>query len=565
MTRLSRPLETIKPRYDAIVIGSGYGGGIAASRLARAGKRVCVVERGREVPTGRFPSRFPEMAREFQLRGRRVSTGPDTALYDVRLGDDMHVLVGCGLGGGSLVNAGVALRPDARVFADPVWPGQIRQDGTLDEGYARARAWLRPAPHPRAAEMTKFKALAAAGREAGWTPVAPPVVVSAEPNVNPAGVAQPACTLCGDCCGGCNVGAKNTVALTYLPDAMRHGAEIFTEVKAVDLRQAADGRWRLRLLPLGAAKTSANAGGVDVEAETVVLAAGTLGSTEILLRARDNGLPVSDELGRHFSANGDIIAFGYGARMPVQAVGVGHPAKVEGLEIGASVSGQLEIDDAEDLARSLCVQEGALPSALAAVLPVIFLPGGRLLGALQSLVSGVYKGPFASLQTFFAVSHDTAAGRLALDGDRLALTWPGAKDEPVYRRLDEILTRLVESAGGKYIKNPLAGTLMGHTPATAHPLGGCRMGADGASGVVDHMGRVFDARPGAGSTAVHKGLYVMDGSIIPRSLGVNPLLTISALAERAMLHMGREWGLSFDAGPRDPTPELAGLIPGATA
>ncbi len=147
-----------------------------------------------------------------------------------------------------------------------------------------------------------------------------------------------------------------------------------------------------------------------VAADMVVLAAGTLGSTEILLRSREHGLAVSDRLGRSFSANGDIIAFGYGARLPVNAIGVGHPAKVEGLDVGACVSGQIEIVDAQDLAKSLTIQEGVLPSALAPLLPALFIPNGRLLGALKSLIAGVYKGPFASLQTFFAVSHDSGLG-----------------------------------------------------------------------------------------------------------------------------------------------------------
>ena len=97
---------------------------------------------------------------------------------------------------------------------------------------------------------------------------------------------------------------------------------------------------------------------------------------------------------------------------------------MEGLDVGAAVSGQIEIVDEDDLARSLTIQEGVLPSALAPILPVLFLPNGRLLGALQSLVSGVYKGPFAGLQTFFAVSHDSAAGRLGLEDDRISLQWP---------------------------------------------------------------------------------------------------------------------------------------------
>jgi cholesterol oxidase len=545
MTRLAVAFDRLRPRYDVVVVGSGYGGGVSASRLARAGKRVAVLERGREFVTGEFPSRFPDLRGEMQLTGKRLRLGSPTGLYDVRFGEDMHVLVGCGLGGGSLINAGVALRPDARVFADPSWPAEIARDGLLEEGYRRANQWLRPARDPAAAGRTKFRALEAAGAALGKAPVAAPVVVSFEANVNPAGVAQPACTHCGDCCGGCNVGAKNTVALTYLPDAVRHGAEIFTHCRVVRVGKAPGGGWRVLLERLD----GAGAGGAprSVDADIVVLAAGTLGSTEILLRSRAQGLALSDRLGERFSANGDIIAFGYGAGLPVNAIGLGHPAKIEGIDVGACVSGQIEIVDEGDLAGSLTIQEGVLPSALAPLLPALFIPNGRLLGALKSLISGVYKGPFSSLQTFFAVSHDSAAGRLVLEDDRVALTWPGAASEPVYRRLDAALEALVRRAGGSYVKNPLAGTMMGQQPATAHPLGGCGMGEDRSCGVVDHKCRVFDAGAGAGSTDVHEGLYVIDGALMPRSLGVNPLLTITALAERAMLHMAADRGLGFDA------------------
>lgn len=543
MTRLARSLDHARPRYDVIVVGSGYGGGVSAMRLARAGKRVAVIERGREVLTGEFPSRFPDMRHEMHVSGARMTMGSPTGLYDVRLGEDMHVLVGRGLGGGSLVNAGVALRPDARVFTDPVWPGQIRQDGLLDAGYARARRWLRPARDPEASALTKYKALEAASVALGGSPIAPEIVVGFADTVNPAGIAQPACTRCGDCCAGCNVGAKNTVALTYLPEAVRHGADLFTHGRVTHLSSTQGGGWQVHIERVDRPGDGYNQH-LALAADMVILAAGTLGSTEILLRSRDKGLALSDRLGERFSANGDIIAFGYGAKVPVNAVGVGHPAKVEGMNVGAAVSGQLEIHDPDDLAKSLTIQEGVLPSALAPILPVMFVPNGRLLGALQSLVSGVYKGPFASLQTFFAVSHDNAAGRFRLEGDRLALSWPGAKDEAVYQRLDAALSALVGKVGGKYVKNPLAGSVMGNQPATAHPLGGCAMGADRTSGVVDHAGRVYDAAPGKSASAVHAGLHVIDGAIIPRSLGVNPLLTITALAERAMLHVTREHGLA---------------------
>lgn len=536
---LSRPWSELRPHYDVVVVGSGYGGGVAAARLAQAGKRVAVIERGREFPTGSFPQRFQELRPELRVSGAKMSSGPETALYDVRFGDDMHVLVGCGLGGGSLVNAGVALRPDDRVFADPVWPGQIAQDPTLDEGFERARKWLAPASDPQAANYTKFQALDVASRAIGSRPIAPPVVVSFEDRVNAAGIAQSACTRCGDCCGGCNVGAKNTVALTYLPEAVRNGAACFTEMKVSHVSRDQTGRWSVWIKPsLSGSSRSEITLPSSITADVVVLAAGTLGSTEILMRSRDQGLEISERVGTRFSANGDIIAFGYGVDRPVNAIGVGHPAKGDLPAVGAAVSGQIEIDDPEVLANELRIQEGVLPSALAPILPVLFVPNGRLMGALHSLINGVYKGPLANLQTFFAVSHDSASGRMALENGKLRIVWPEARGEPVYQRLDEMLGRIVGELGGSYVKNPL-GSVMGHQPATAHPLGGCPMARDRDSGVVNHKGQVFDGAARAEACGVHRGLYVIDGSIIPRSLGVNPLLTITALAERAMMHWDR--------------------------
>ncbi len=564
MTRLALPPERLKQTYDVVVIGSGYGGGVTAARLSRAGKSVAVLERGLEFVTGEFPGKFPDLKNNLQVRGRHVRTGPDTALFDVRLGDDMHVLVGCGLGGGSLVNAGVSLRPDTRVFADEVWPCQIRQDGLLDKGFTSAESWVRPSSDPRAGELTKYKVLKQAGDALGHPVVAPRVAVSFTDTINAAGIAQKACTRCGDCCGGCNVGAKNTVALTYLPYAARHGAEMFTSITVRHIEKTG-ARWRVHCAPTGRANGNAATRDIVVEATIVVVAAGTLGSTEILLRSRERGLALSDRLGQRFSANGDIIAFGYGAKSPVNSIGVGYPSKLDGLEVGASVSGQLELRDALQLENEMCVQEGAVPSAVAPALPLMFLPNGRLLGALQSLVNGVYKGPFASMQTYFAVSHDSASGGFRLDDDRLTLAWPGAKDEPVYKRLDAMLRSIVENAGGDYVKNPLAGTVMGHQPATAHPLGGCAIGRERGDGVVNHKSKVFDATPGACSAAVHEGLYVIDGSIIPRSLGVNPLLSITALSERAMMHFAADHRLVYDAAPLTNASPVLVSAPGAAA
>ena len=173
--RLSSGHSALEPAYDVVVVGSGYGGGVAASRLARAGQNVCVIEKGKEFLTGEFPSRLPEIRRELQLNGARLRSGSPTGLFDFRLGADIHVLVGCGLGGGSLINAGVALKPDARVFADSAWPGDVRSDGLLELGFARAAAMLRPQRYGYAASLTKYRALEAASAAFDVPPVSAPV------------------------------------------------------------------------------------------------------------------------------------------------------------------------------------------------------------------------------------------------------------------------------------------------------------------------------------------------------------------------------------------------------
>jgi cholesterol oxidase len=485
---------------------------------------------------------LPELRRELQLNGGKMRSGSRTGLFDFRLGADIHVLVGCGLGGGSLINAGVALKPDARVFADPVWPPELAEDGLLELGFRRAAAMLRPARYPDAAELTKYRALAASSEAFGVAPVAAPVVVSFEDVVNPAGVAQPACTLCGDCCSGCNVGAKNTIAVTYLPDAKAHGADIFTELSVSHIAKQ-DGGWRIYFAPSNDKEAAPN----FVDAKTVVLVAGTLGSTEILLRSRERGLALSDRLGEGFSANGDIIAFALGGSERVNGVGVGHPPKYVGDAVGACVAGQIELPDRADLDLGMILQEGVLPSALAPLLPVFFISGGRLLGAAQSLIKGVYQGPLSHLHTYFVVSHDDAKGRIRLDNGSAQVHWPGVADQPVYARVDAALTKAAQAVGARYIKSPLSATSMGTKPATAHPLGGCGIGHDAATGVVNHKCQVFD---GNSPNGLHAGLYVCDGSTIPRSIGVNPLLTITALAERAMVHLARDHNLGFDDGSR---------------
>ena len=550
--RLSHHPNLLKSDYDAVIVGSGYGGGVAAARLARCGMRVCLLERGREIAVGEFPSRPSQMVGELQVESDAGRIGHHSALFDVRLGSDVDVLLGCGLGGTSLINANVCLEPDPRTFEDRRWPEPIRTDGVFAEGLQRARAMLRPQPYSGQPTLRKLENLTASAIALGATSTFPPLHVAFAEGSNAAGVRQAACTLCGDCCAGCNVGAKTTVALTYLPLAARHGAEIFSGLLVRSLQKRSDGRWQIDAVVRQPGPRGKSA---RINAAIVVLAAGTLGSTEILLRSRAQGLAVSELVGEHLTSNGDVIAISYNNRDPVNSIGTGYPPKLQTDPVGPAVAGLIDLRAAGDLDRGLVVVDASIPSTLAPLLPGwLALAGSAAAGAqaelaisdqvdalgraVSSLIEGAYQGPVGRTQTYLAVSHDSGRGRLVLDRDRLKIDWPGAALQEVFQRIDATLGRMTEATGGTYIARVLAPIRRGKV-LTVHPLGGCAMGEDRSSGVVNHKGQVFDASS-ASSSQIHPGLYVCDGAVVPRSLGVHPLLTITALAERAMIHLIRD-------------------------
>ncbi len=151
MGHLSSQIEAMKSNYTVVVIGSGYGGGISASRLARAGQKVCVLERGKEFLPGEFPDTLPEATAELQVDIPDKHIGSKTGLFDFHVNDDINVLVGCGLGGTSLINANVVIESDPRVFKNPAWPKALigdLKDG-IKKGYAHAREMLNPQPYPK--------------------------------------------------------------------------------------------------------------------------------------------------------------------------------------------------------------------------------------------------------------------------------------------------------------------------------------------------------------------------------------------------------------------------------
>ena len=278
MTRLSSSIGNIKDHYTVVVIGSGYGGGIVASRMARAGQRVCLLERGKEIRPGDYPntltSALPEMQADLPLE----HIGSRTGMFDFRVNKDINVFQGCGLGGTSLVNANVSLRPDDRVFQDQRWPREIREDedGLLDEGYARAVEMLKPRTYPEDyPELAKVEAMRKSAAAMNARFYKTPINVTFENGRNHVGVEQNACTNCGDCVSGCNYSAKNTVLMNYLPDAKNHGAEIYTQVMVRRLERSGN-RWLVHFELLELERHKFDATTMFISADNVILAAGTL-------------------------------------------------------------------------------------------------------------------------------------------------------------------------------------------------------------------------------------------------------------------------------------------------
>ncbi len=553
--RLSAFPDAIRSHYDAVIVGSGYGGSVAALRLAQAGLKVCLLERGREFHPGDFPTGFFSLQKQLQVATRYFRFGDRTGLFHFRWGRDIHLLMGCGLGGGSLINAALAMPPDKALFTQSPWPEPVAADGLLAKGVARAQAMLRPRPCPDPERYPKFRALSALAQAMGEKVTPASLAIAFDDGMSVAQVPQTACTGCGDCWAGCNVGAKTTLAETYLPLARRHGAQIFTQVHVRHIT-GEPGAWRVVWERAG------RGGGPrslrHITAPMVILAAGVLGTTEILMRSREKGLALSDRLGEGISANGDLMTFAFDTPEIIHAMGVGAAAdRIRGP--GPGTLGMITFSDVGVPGQTILVEDGVLISPLVSLAPLHVLSHGKPWQAIKTLYHGAKSGPLSRTQVFLVVGPDNGKGRLVLERDRVQLVWEGAASHPYYQRAEAFMKALAEQAEGVFAKLPLSEPLMGSRPVSVHPLGGCAMGEDRKTGVVDHKGRLFD---GAASQpdGVHAGLYVCDGALIPAPLGINPLLTITALAERILEHLCRDHDLPKDFGDR-PLPDAHGNAP----
>ena len=557
-----------KNAYDFIVIGSGYGGAITAARIAGAKLNpkpaLCILERGREWPVGAFPDTLDGV-----LAAARNDLNP-LGLYEFLNYRDISVIKGSGLGGTSLINANVAIVPDREVFALAQWPRTIQYDKVLPY-YERARQVLAAGPHPRALELGKVRALDQRARQMGTHAEALDIAVNFRiDGANPYGVNQKPCTDCGDCVTGCNVGAKNTLYMNFLPMARNAGAEIYTQTKVEWIEKLSAGGWRVH------GRHYADDGSNEkfsLEAGNVILAAGSINSTEILLRSGMHGLRLSPALGTGFSGNGDFFGLAYNGDFETDVLGYGR-RQVKAGEApapGPSIVGLVRYNGSAPVEQRISVEDLSFPSAyiLGAKAAFAALRGEdtvagnedeqrrRALRDLDLLHPYAPDGALNHTMLYLVMGQDDAHGTMIFDAPwyepdgRMHIEWDGAGRQVVFTRINEELRRHTRALGGNFISNPLWSVFDIRHLITAHPLGGVPMGEDYQQGAADAYGRVF-----SGDGEVHRGLFVADGALVPSALGVNPFLTISALAEWVAERKIRELG-----GDAYPAPAKAAGIP----
>jgi len=588
---------------DVLILGSGYGGAVAAAELAGSrlpdGRlaRVWVLERGQEHLPGSFPSELGELPGHvrFSMAGNPGVNGRRDGLFDVRIQPDICALVGNGLGGGSLINAGVMDWPDAAVFAQAHWPRAIRdeQADLAQRAHRLARVLgARQGDKPEhgangvasaGCAPLRFQALQTlcgpgALREA-------PITVALKDQASADGVQLDACLHCGDCATGCNHNAKVSLDTNLLARARRLGARVVTGATAWRLSPAPGG-WDVAVIHTDEQAQQREGHPHTLRAGRVIVAAGTLGSTELLLRSRGPDLPLSRRLGERFSGNGDMIAVLHdvhderGQGMPINGVAnEAQPPATRG--VGPTITGIFDQRPAGELPH--VIEDLAVPGPMRRIFEEVFTTAHALhtLGETDASTHTGQSGEADPLATSEAVTrrsmavaligHDGADGQLRLrtSGDtaqpptdgQLDIAWPTLRDDPGFEARQQALQDHCERRGWRtrLLPNPawrpLPDTLEDLFGAqrgpllTVHPLGGCAMGDDTLHGVVNDLGEVFDPRSADGR-GVHEGLIVLDGAIVPGSLGTNPALTIATLAQRGVTRLRERWGWqAADATP----------------
>ncbi len=550
--------------HDVVVVGSGFGGSVAALRLAEKGYDVLVLESGRRFADADFARTSWQLSRYLWVPRLHWF-----GIQRVHLLDDVLILAGAGVGGGSLVYANTLYVPPPPFFTDPQWSDITDWSAELADYYARATRMLgvveeNPCEGPVEELMRRTADSLGVGHSFRKTPVGvffgrdgarEPDVTVPDPYFGGAGPSRTGCTECGNCMVGCRVGAKNTLVKNYLALAERLGARVQPLRTVVDVRPLDPGDpargWRV---------TSERTGawfGKDrrsVTAREVVLAAGTWGTQTLLHRMKASGvLPrLSDRLGELTRTNSEAL---------LGAMTRSVPPGVD-LTRGVAITSSFH-PDAETHLENVRYGKGSNVMGGLVMLMSDGRPGGagggRVRGLLRQLLAHPGRVRFLIPPPALHFSERTVIGlvmqpvdnsitvrlrrRRVLPGRRLASGpghgapnphWIPAGHRAVRRLAEHLEERTgVPAAAGAPVTDLL------DIPMTAHFIGGCPIGSSPARGVVDAYHRVWG----------YPGLHVVDGSSLSANLGVNPALTITAQAERA-------FALWPNRGDRDPRPPI---------
>ncbi|WP_051858123.1 GMC oxidoreductase [Streptomyces cellulosae] len=547
---------------DTVVVGSGFGGAVTAYRLAEAGRSVVVLERGKPYPPGGFPRSPADMARNFWDPSNGLH-----GMFDIWSFRGLEGVVSSGLGGGSLIYANVLLRKDERWFAhESPLPGGGYENwpvgrADLDPHYDRVERMLGATTYPYQ-DTPKTLALHQAARRLGLPVFRPPLAVSFAPRPGAApvpgaqitdpdygnlhGLPRSTCRLCGECDVGCNYGAKNTLDHTYLSAARHHGADVRTRCEVRGFAPRPGGGYDVSYVVHDPAREGRRTA-TDrlplhrVRCRRLVLAAGTFGSTYLLLRNRAALPGLSSALGTRFSGNGDLL--GMVLRATADGDG-GRPLRLDGSRgpvITSAVRGGDALDEDGSAGRGFYIEDAGHPDFVAWLAESAQLPGGarRLLGfGLHRLLTrlgvdpaGRVGGQLASLLgpamlsatslPLLGMGRDVPDGRMRLRRGQLDVDWTTRTSRAYFERVRSTMRDIAGALGGDFLDNPL--WWWGNRVITVHPLGGSPMGRHPGEGVCDDIGEVFG----------FPGLHVLDGALLPGAVGANPSLTIAAVADRA--------------------------------
>ena len=543
--------------FDAVVVGSGFGGAVTAYRLADAGLGVCVLERGKPFPPGSFPRSPHETAKNFWDPDSRLY-----GMYDMWSFSGMDALVSSGLGGGSLIYANVLIRKPESWFVHESFDGGYedwpvtRED--LDPHYQSVETMLGARKYPFDVEpyrsTPKTLAMRQAAERLGLPWELPLLAVSfGDPPVPGAPLAggednlhhspRYACRLVGECDLGCNLGSKNSLDFTYLSAAHRLGADIRTLCEVRSFEPVREGFQVSYIEHRAAGDEDPSAPPVrrTVRAGRLVLSAGTLGTTYLLLRNRSAFPALSPALGTRFSGNGDFLGLVLKARERRQdRPGETVPRLME-PSFGPVITSAMRVDrkGSGEGDRGFYIEDAGYPEFLnwlvehnvltmsERVARFLLRRGwSQLTGTARSRVGrqlgdAMGKGLFtATSLPLLGMGRDVPNGRMFLRDGHLDLDWKLAASDRYFDQMNATMERVSRSLGGRYAANPL---WLLNRLITVHPVGGAPMGRTAREGVVDSFGRVFG----------YPGLSIADGSVLPGPVGPNPSLTIAALADRS--------------------------------